>query len=229
MEKDINEIIILSMKVDDLLQIPTEDRIGYFWLDKDGKYTRNKEELVSKEEIRVPQNRYAESEKDYESILVREASIKNQSVNDYAEILLEDLIVMIDRNVNEFRTLNVDLTDKRIRAKKFIKFLENRKRIDNAINYNVRIFNSEYGYNIYKRWEDLCKGSKTELADFSFIYWFMKEKDLINIGVRKIEFLNWLEDERDIFFSGSYELKSKIKSINNKQIGKISIIIESMK
>ena len=49
------------MKVDDLIRIPAPDYIGYFWLDKDGDYTQNKDELVEKEEIRVPQTQYAET------------------------------------------------------------------------------------------------------------------------------------------------------------------------
>lgn len=65
----------------------------------------------------------------------REAKNKNQTVADYLEILLEDLKEMLDQNVNDYKTLNVDLTDKRIRVKKFIKFLENRNTISEQIDY----------------------------------------------------------------------------------------------
>lgn len=193
MEKQNYDSIILSMKVDDLIRIPAPDYIGYFWIDKDGNYTQNKDELVEKEEIRVPQTQYAETIGDYEYILEREAKNKNQTVADYLEILLEDLKEMLDQNVNDYKTLNVDLTDKRIRVKKFIKYLENRNSTNRlAQTFNTYIFTTEKGEQIFKSWHDMYK-EKESLADYSFIFRMLVKDNFLQPHVGETVFREFLE------------------------------------
>lgn len=218
--------IILSMKIDDLIKVQSPDRIGYFWLDKDGNYTNDKEKLVKREETRISQTRYAETNEEYEFILKREAEKKGQNIDDYIEILLEDTKVMLDQNVREFRDLNIDLTDKRVRVKKFINYLENRNSEKEKIifAYDKNIFKNEIGAKIYNRWEVNYRGEKKEQMNFSFVYWMLKGKYL-NFNITPTNFKDWLIG-RDVDIN---ELYSEMKCFSNQRKNKFIDIEEIAK
>ena len=186
--------ILLSMKLEELIRVPSSDFIGYFWKDKNGNYTQDEKKLVEKEAVKIPQTKYAESIDDYIFILKRESEKKGQSIDDYAEILIEDLKTMLQENIAEYGKLNIDLTDKRIRVKKFIKYLESRQ-APPLQSFNYRIFTSKKGQAIFDEWQELHKDNySTHLADYSFIFRALEKDGFIQFGIRGTQFIDFLED-----------------------------------
>ena len=183
--------ILLSMKLEELIRVPSSDFIGYFWKDKNGNYTQDEKKLVEKEAVKIPQTKYAESIDDYIFILKRESEKKGQSIDDYAEILIEDLKTMLQENIAEYGKLNIDLTDKRIRVKKFIKYLESRQ-APPLQSFNQYIFSTSKGEQIFNSWHDLHKENQSH-ADYSFIFRMLEKDGFLQPHVGDTVFRDYLE------------------------------------
>lgn len=206
--------ILLSMKLDELIRVPSADFIGYLWKDKNGNYTQDEKKLFEKEAVKIPQTKYAESIDDYNSILKRESEKKGQSIDDYAEILIEDLKTMLQENNADYGKLNIDLTDKRIRVKKFIKYLENRKATP-LQSFNQYIFSTPKGEQIFNSWHELHKENQSH-ADYSFIFRMLEKDGFLQPHVGDSIFRDYLENFNIIL--GKFKGLSYCTTLKKRQL-----------
>lgn len=219
MKKQDYSSIIRSMEIEDFIRVPAPDTIGCFWYDERGHNTEDEDEVVRKKEMLIPQTRFAENSEDYEFILNREAEKKKQDRNDYVEIFIEDLKLKLTKNVSEYGELNIDLTDRRIRVRKLIKYLENRV-THTEDTFNRFIFTSELGQKIFSEWYEVKKGLEREKpikADFDFIYWALKDDGFLTDAVNQTVFSKWLPEWNDRLIFGRIESKDKKPHSTKKQ------------